>query len=489
MATLIKNGTLVTADKTFQADILILDEKILRVAPGLEADSALTIDASGKLILPGGVDPHVHLDLPMFDTVSSDDHYTGHKAAAFGGTTTVMDFVPLVDSPSPSGRSRSTPKGQARGEGDFVYSIDLWLKKAEKAAIDYSFHMNLTQFNDNIAKQIPSLREMGIQTLKVFTAYNGRLRLDDGSIFKALQIARDNGMLVMAHCENGDVIETLVAEALTAGHTTTEWHALTRPAWGAVEATLRMAAMAQQADTPVYIVHMNAGGEVDMLKYARERGVKAMGETCPQYLFFTIDNLRQPDGAKWICSPPMRTKEDNARLWQGLTEGILQTVGTDHCPFFFDGMKPILYEGEEVAIPGKELGKYDFTKIPNGLPGIQDRMPVLWTTGVRAGKITANQFVAYMSTNPAKIFGLYPRKGALLEGSDADVVIWDPEKKVNYGVAMSHQRTDYNLYEGWELTGYPEKVFLRGNLIVDGDEWKGKRGDGMFLKREEGIIL
>ena len=482
MTTLIKNGTLVTAEKTFQADILIQDEKIHRVAPTIEADSAVTVDASGKLILPGGVDPHVHLDLPMFNTVSSDDHYTGHKAAAFGGTTTVMDFVPLADSPSPQ-------RGEGRGEGSFSYSIDLWLQKAAKAAIDYSFHMNLTQFNERIAKQIPSLREMGIQTLKVFTAYNGRLRLDDGSIFKAMQIARDNGMLVMAHCENGDVIETLTAQALAAGHTTPEWHALTRPAWGAIESTLRLAGMASAADAAVYIVHMNAGGEVDMLKYARERGVKAMGETCPQYLFFTLDDLRKPDGAKWICSPPMRTKADNARLWEGLTDGILQTVGTDHCPFFFDGTKPILYEGEEIAIPGKELGKDDFTKIPNGLPGIQDRMPVLWTTGVRAGKITANQFVAYMSTNPAKIFGLYPRKGALLEGSDADIVIWDPEKKVKYGVAMSHQRTDYNLYEGWELTGYPEKVFLRGKVIVDGNDWKGKRGDGMFLKRGEGEVL
>ncbi|MBV6403002.1 MAG: D-hydantoinase [Anaerolineales bacterium] len=484
MATLIKNGTLVTAEKTFQADILIQDEKIQRVAPTIEADSALTIDASGKLILPGGVDPHVHLDLPMFGTVSSDDHYTGHKAAAFGGTTTAMDFVPL-DSPLLSGEG----PGVRSGEGDFHYSINLWLEKAQKAAIDYSFHMNLTQFNENIAKQIPSLREMGIQTLKVFTAYNGRLRLDDGSIFKALQIARDNRMLVMAHCENGDVIETLVAQALANGHTTPEWHALTRPAWGAVEATLRMAAMAQQADTPVYIVHMNAGGEVDMLKYARERGVKVMGETCPQYLFFSIDNLRQPDGAKWVCSPPMRTKEDNARLWEGLTEGILQTVGTDHCPFFFDGTEPIIYEGKPVAIPGKELGKDDFTKIPNGLPGIQDRMSVLWTTGVRAGKITANQFVAYMSTNPAKIFGLYPRKGALLEGSDADIVIWDPEKKVKYGVAMSHQRTDYNLYEDWELIGYPEKVFLRGRLIVDRDAWMGKAGNGQFLKRGMGEFI
>jgi dihydropyrimidinase len=470
MAILIKNGTLITASETFQADILIEGETIFQIGANLQHPSADIIDATGKLILPGGVDPHVHLDLPMFGTVSSDDHYTGHKAAAFGGTTTVMDFVVLED------------KG-------FQYSVDIWMKMAEKAAIDYSFHMNLTRFNAVIAKEIPSLREMGITTLKVFTAYNGRLRIDDGSIFRAMQIARNNGMLVMAHCENGDVIETLTEQALAAGHTTPEWHARTRPAWGAVEAVLRLAGMASAADAAVYIVHMNAGGEVDMLQYARERGVKVMGETCPQYLFFTIDDLRRPDGAKWICSPPMRTKEDNARLWEGLSQGILQTIGTDHCPFFFDGTKPIVYEGREIAIPGKELGKDDFTKIPNGLPGIQDRMPVLWTAGVRAGKITANQFVAYMSTNPAKIFGLYPRKGALLEGSDADIVIWDPEKKVKYGVAMSHQRTDYNLYEGWELTGYPEKVFLRGQLIVDGNEWKGRRGMGKFLKRGEGEVL
>jgi len=470
MATLIKNGTLITATETFDADILIEGEKISLIGKELHHPSANIIDAAGKLIMPGGIDPHVHLDLPMFGTVSSDDHYTGHKAAAFGGTTTVMDFVVLEK------------------EG-FQSSVDIWMKMAEKAAIDYSFHMNLTKFNEKIAKEIPSLREMGITTLKVFTAYNGRLRIDDGSIFKAMQIARDNGMLVMAHCENGDVIEPLVEEALAEGHTTPEWHALTRPGWGGVEATLRIAGMAAAANATAYIVHMNMAGEVDMLKYARERGVKVMGETCPQYLFFTIDDLRRPDGAKWICSPPMRSAEDNARLWEGLSEGIMQTVGTDHCPFFFDGTKPILYEGREIAIPGKELGKDDFTKIPNGLPGIEDRMPVLWTTGVRAGKMTANQFVAYNSTNPAKIFGLYPRKGALLAGSDADIVIWDPEKKVKYGIAHAHQRTDYNLYEGWELTGMPEKVFLRGKLIVDGDAWLGKAGDGQFLKREEGEIL
>jgi len=470
MTTLIKNGALITASETFEADLLIEGETISLIGKNLQHPAAELIDASGKFITPGGIDPHTHFDLPMFGTISSDDHYTGHKAAAFGGTTTVMDFVVLED------------KG-------FEYSVDLWMKKAEKAAIDYSFHMNLTKFDEKIAQEIPSLRGMGITTLKVFTAYNGRLRIDDGSIFKALRIAKENGMLVMAHCENGDVIETLVTDALMTDHLTPEWHALTRPAWGAVESTLRVAAMASSADAPVYIVHMNAGGEVDMLRYARERGVKVMGETCPQYLFFTIDHLRRPDGAKWICSPPMRTEKDNTRLWEGLSEGVLQTVGTDHCPFFFDGTRPIVYEGREIAIPGKELGADDFTKIPNGLPGVQDRMPILWTYGVRAGRISANQFVAYMSTNPAKIFGLYPRKGALLPGSDADLVIWDPEKKVKYGAAMSHHRTDYNLYEGWELTGYPEKVFLRGRLIVDGEEWKGKAGGGEFLKRREGEVL
>jgi dihydropyrimidinase len=468
--TLIKNGTLITATDTFEADILIEEEKISLIGKDLQHPNADIIDASGKLIMPGGIDPHVHLDLPMFGTVSSDDHYTGHKAAAFGGTTTVMDFVVLEK------------------EG-FQHSVDLWMKMAEKAAIDYSFHMNLTRFDDEIAREIPSLREMGITTLKVFTAYTGRLRIDDGGIFKAMQIARDNGMLVMAHCENGDVIDTLVEQALAAGHTTPEWHALTRPGWGAVESTLRVAGMASASDASVYIVHMNMGGEVDMLQYARERGVKVMGETCPQYLFFTIDDLRREDGSKWICSPPMRSREDNARLWEGLSQGILQTVGTDHCPFFYDGTRPIVYEGREIAIPGKELGKGNFTKIPNGLPGIEDRMPVLWTTGVRSGRITANQFVAYHCTNPAKIFGLYPRKGALLAGSDADIAIWDPERKVTYGAAQAHQRTDYNLYEGWELTGMPEKVFLRGKMIVDGDQWLGRRGDGRFLERGEGEVL
>jgi len=466
--TLIKNGTLITAADTFKADVLIEGEQIRLIGESLSnPPDAFIVDASGKFLLPGGVDPHCHFDLPMFGTVSSDDHYTGHKAAAFGGTTTVMDFIVQA------------PQG-------LKPSVDLWLQKSAKAAIDYSFHMNLTRFDEAVAAEIPSLVEMGITTLKVFTAYNGRLRLDDGAIFQAMRLARENGMLVMAHCENGDVIEPLIAEALAAGHTAPEWHAHTRPAWGAVESTLRLAAMSAQADAPVYIVHMNAGGEADMLKYARQHGAPVMGETCPQYLFFTIEHLKRPDGAKWICSPPMRGEADNARLWSALADGDIQTVGTDHCPFFFNGTQPILYEGQEVAIPGKELGAGDFTKIPNGLPGVQDRLPILWTTGVNSGKISPNQFVTLTSTNPAKIFGLYPRKGALAPGSDADIVVWDPAKKVTYGVAHSQQRTDYNLYEGWELTGYPEKVFLRGKLIVDGEQWLGKSGDGQFLKRAPG---
>jgi len=467
---LLKNATLITASETIQADLLIEGEKIARIDKKINAPEHEVLDATGKLILPGGVDPHVHLDLPMFGTVSSDDHYTGTKAAAFGGTTTVIDFVSF-DLPT------------------LRQSVEKWHLKAEKAAVDYSAHMNLTRFDGQIAAGIPSLREMGITTMKVFTAYNGRLRLQDADIFKVLRIARDNGMLVMLHAENGDLIETLTAEALAAGNTTPEWHARSRPAWGAVESALRAFALAAVAGSPLYLVHMNVAGEVDMLRYARQHGVKAMGETCPQYMFFTEDDLRRPDGAKWICSPPMRSAADNARLWEGVADGTIQTIGTDHCPFFYDGTRPVLYEGTPVAIPGKELGRDDFTRVPNGLPGVEDRLPVLWTTGVGSGKLTANQFVALTSTNPAKIFGLYPKKGALLPGSDADIVIWDPQKKVKYGHAISHQRTDYNLYEGWELTGMPEKVFLHGRLIVDGEKWKGGRGEGQYLKRGQGRFL
>lgn len=468
MNKLIKGGTLVTAAETFQADLLICGEKIQQVGNDLSADADCeVIDARGRFVLPGGVDAHVHLDLPMAGTVSSDDHYTGMKAAAFGGTTTVIDFI------SQDSDDLSDLASKARE------------KAAPKACIDYGFHMNITHLSSDVERQLELLPDEGITSVKVFTAYNHRLRLQDGEIFRVLRAARQYGLLTMLHAENGDVIDILVQEALAAGRTSPVWHARTRPAWGAEETVARAAALAATADAPLYIVHMNATGEVDQLEYARSMGLKVMGETCPQYLFFTEDDLERPDGAKWVCSPPVRTEDDQERLWEGLEDGVIQTISTDHCPFFFDGTRPILYEGKPVAIPGKELGRDDFTKIPNGLPGVGDRLSIMWTAMVHSGKFSINRFVQLTSTNPAKIFGLYPQKGNLMPGADADLVLWNPDQQVTYGKDVAQHRTDYNLYEGWKLTGFPEIVFSRGEKIVDHGEWYGKRGRGRYLRRKK----
>ena len=471
MKTLIKNGTLITAETTRKADILVEGETIRRIDDHIEDPEAALVDATGLFVLPGGVDPHVHLELPMMGTISADDHYTGGKAAAFGGTTTMIDFV----SQEPVSLAENIARHRAMAD--------------PKASIDYSFHMNITHFDDQVAEELPDLPGMGVTSIKVFTAYNGRLRLDDGNIFKVMRIGGKNNLLTMVHAENGDVIDILVAEALAAGKTKPIQHALTRPAWGEVEASLRAAALAAQADSPLYLVHMNVSGEVDQLAYARKHGVPAMGETCPQYLFFTEEDLKRPDGAKWICSPPMRKAVDQKGLWAGLENETIQVLATDHCPFFFNGRKPIMYEGKEVAIPGKELGEEVFTLIPNGLPGLADRLPVFWTHAVNSGRISPNRFVELTATNPAKIFGLYPKKGTLAVGSDADIAIWDPEKELNYGLQYAHHRTDYNLYEGWKLRGYPVKVFLRGKIIVDGQNWFGKAGEGRFIHRQPGEII
>ena len=471
MKTLIKNGTLITAETTRKADILVEGETIRRIDDHIEDPEAALVDATGLFVLPGGVDPHVHLELPMMGTISADDHYTGGKAAAFGGTTTMIDFV----SQEPVSLAENIARHRAMAD--------------PKASIDYSFHMNITHFDHQVAEELPDLPGMGVTSIKVFTAYNGRLRLDDGNIFKVMRIGGKNNLLTMVHAENGDVIDILVAEALAAGKTKPIQHALTRPAWGEVEASLRAAALAAQADSPLYLVHMNVSGEVDQLAYARKHGVPAMGETCPQYLFFTEEDLKRPDGAKWICSPPMRKAVDQKGLWAGLENETIQVLATDHCPFFFNGRKPIMYEGKEVAIPGKELGEEAFTLIPNGLPGLADRLPVFWTHAVNSGRISPNRFVELTATNPAKIFGLYPKKGTLAVGSDADIAIWDPEKELNYGLQYAHHRTDYNLYEGWKLRGYPVKVFLRGKIIVDGQNWFGKAGEGRFIHRQPGEII
>ena len=472
MKTLIKGGTVITAAETILADILIEDEKIKAIGLDFSEEGITSVlNVLGKLVMPGGVDAHTHFDLPMFDTVSSDDHYTGHKAAAFGGTTTVIDFV---------SQNKETLKE----------SVETWHKKADqKAAIDFSFHMNITHFDEKIAKEIPQLREFGINSVKVFMAYNHRLRLDDGYIFKVMRIAKESGILVLVHAENGDVIEVLVDEALRAGHTEPVWHARTRPTLGEVESVYRAIKLSELARSPVYIVHMNTNGGVDHVRNARQKRLPVMGETCPQYLFFTADDLLRTDGAKWICSPPVRSKEDNSGVWRAVEDGTMQVMATDHCPFFYDGTIPIKYEGERIAIPGKELGKGDFTKIPNGLPGVGDRMLVMWTKGVVEGRISPNQFVKMMCTNPAKIFGLYPQKGTILPGSDADITIWNPDREFTYGVKYSQQRTDYNLYEDWKLKGAIEKVFLRGRLIVDDQAWHGNRGDGRFIRRGEITVL
>ena len=468
---IIRNGTLLTASDTIAADLLVDGERIVAIGQGLPAGDAQEVDATGKLLLPGGIDPHTHFDLPMFGTVSSDDHYTGHKAAAFGGTTTVMDFVP-----------------QDPGQS-LLAALEGWRRKAAKAAIDYSFHSNLSWLGKETLAELPKLAGEGVTSIKLFTAYNKRMRLQDGEIFLAMRACAEHGLLPMLHAENGDVIDIMVGEAVAAGRLAPEWQAFTRPAWGEAEATYRGIALAATAGAPLYVVHMTCLGALEVVCRAREQELPVMGETCPQYLFFTTDDLRKPDGAKWVCSPPVRTAEDNAALWRGLELGWLQVVGTDHCAFFYDGTRPIEYEGKKVAIPGKELGRGDFTKIPNGLPGVEDRMQILWTYGVGQGRITPHQFVALTSTNAAKAFGLYPQKGTLAPGADADIVIWNPTLQRTVSAARWHQRTDYNLYEGWQITGAPEQVYLRGRLIVDGDTWLGASGQGRFIERRSGTIV
>ncbi|MBI5496053.1 MAG: dihydropyrimidinase [Deltaproteobacteria bacterium] len=473
MKTLIRNGTLVTASDTYPADLLIDGEKIALVGTDLPAGDARVIDAKGKFVLPGGIDAHTHLDLPFGGTVASDDFYTGHKAAAFGGTTCHIDFV-------------------IQGKGETLHqAVENWHKKSDrKAAVDYGFHLAITDLNDKVLDEIPSMGREGVTSLKLFMAYKGSLQVDDTTLFKALVKSADAGMLVMVHAENGDAIDVLVKDAVSKGRLTPEWHALTRPDWAEAEATMRAVSLAGVAGAPLYVVHVTCAKAVDQIAYGRARGLKVMGETCTQYFFFSVDDLRRPDGAKWVCSPPVRSHADNEALWAAVKNDTLQTVATDHCPFFFDGTREMMYEGKPVKFAGKELGGGNFSKIPNGVPGIEDRMPILWTHGVGKGRMSMNRLVELCCTNPAKIFGLYPRKGTLAAGADADVVIWDPNLRRKMGVQTSHQRTDYNLYEGWDVTGMPEKVFVRGRLLVDGETWHGEPGSGAWLKRStNGAVL
>jgi dihydropyrimidinase len=466
MRTLIKNGTIVTAAESYPADLLLDDGKIALMGRSLPADGAQVVDAAGKYVLPGGIDVHTHLELPFGGTIASDDFYSGHKAAAFGGTTSHIDFA-------------------IQGKGESLHqAIENWHRKSDaKAVLDWGFHLAISDLTPEVLEEIPAMGREGVTSLKLFLAYKNVLQIDDTTLFKAMMKAAEAGMLIMVHAENGDAIDVLVQDAIARGHCEPEWHALTRPAWAEAEATMRAVALAGMAGAPLYVVHVTNAMAVDQIAYGRARGLPVMGETCVQYFFFSVDDLRRPDGAKWVCSPPFRTAADNEALWEAVRNDSLQVVSTDHCPFLYDGTTPIEYEGEPFQIPGKELGRERFDKIPNGVPGLQDRMLIMWSYGVDKGRISLNRLVELCCTNPAKIFGLYPRKGTLAVGADADVVIWDPAARKTMGARTSHQRTDYNLYEGWPLTCAPEKVFQRGNLLVDGETWNGEPGGGMWLPR------
>jgi dihydropyrimidinase len=457
---------LVTAGDTYTADVLIEGEQVVQIGRDLPAVDAEVVDASGKLLLPGGIDPHTHMELHVAGTVSSDDYFTGHRAAAFGGTTTLIDFA---------------EPGQ---DGGLLAGLAQWHAKArDKAAIDYAFHMTVNDPSPAALDEFPALVREGVVSLKIYLSYKG-YQVDDLGLFRVLSRAAEHGIVTAAHCENGDICDELIARAQAAGLTAPRHHAEVRPPLAEAEATGRATKLAGIAGGWLYVVHVTCRGALDELRWARKQGLPVMGETCVQYLFFTRDDLARPDfeGAKFVCSPPLRGEQDRAALWEALADGTLQVLATDHCPFWFEG-------GRDGRPGGKELGRDDFTKIPGGVPGVENRLMLLWHYGVNAGRISPNRFVALTSTNPARIFGLYPRKGTIAPGSDADIVIWNPDREYTISASTHHMNTDYNLYEGRTVRGVPERVYLRGRLIVDGDEWLGEAGGGRYLARRRPELI
>jgi dihydropyrimidinase len=454
MSLLIKGGTIVTATDLYVGDVYVEGDKIKTIGVALDIPADRVIDATGKYVIPGGIDVHTHLDMPFGGSTSADDFASGTIAAAHGGTTTIVDFAI-----------------QYRGQ-TLHHAWDTWLKKAEgKAAIDYGFHMIVTELNDQVELEMDALVRQGVTSFKLFMAYPGVFMLDDASIFKALLRTGNNGGTICMHAENGGVIDVLVQRALAAGKTAPKYHALTRPVRAEAEATHRAIALAEIAGVPIYIVHLSAAEALEMVTEARDRGLPAFAETCPQYLFLSYDNYEEPgfDGAKYVMSPPLRYKETQDKLWRGLAGNDLQCISTDHCPFCMKEQK--------------ELGVDDFSKIPNGAPGIETRMSLVYDGGVRTGKMSINRFVEVTSTSPARIFGLFPRKGTIAPGSDADIVVFDPNKTQTLSVKTLHMKVDYNPYEGRQVTGASETVISRGKVIVDGDRFTGRTGAGSFLKR------
>jgi dihydropyrimidinase len=485
MGTLLKNGTVITASEIVKADVLIEGEVITLIGLNIDAAGHTIVDCTDKYLMPGGIDVHTHLELPFGGTTSNDDFDTGHRAAAFGGTTAHIDFV-------------IQPKGGSLHDG-----LSTWRKKAQIAQIDYGFHMAITDLRDDVMAEIPTLVDEGITSLKLFMAYKNVFQIDDATLFKTMQVAADHGMIVMVHAENGDVEATLTPALLAAGKTDPKYHAASRPPEIEGEATNRAVIMAGLANCPLYVVHMTTESAVDALRRGRALGYPVMGESCTQYFFLTVDDhLAAPEfeGAKYVCSPPIRSTHDQAVLWQAVKDGTLQVISTDHCNFWFSGgVGPwqewaaahnssdwVAYEEQDPAYrrPGKELGRGNFAKIPNGMPGLEERMMAIWEAGVNTGRISPTRFVELLCTNPAKIFGMYPRKGTIAVGSDADIVVWNPNHEHVLSVENTHMRTDYSVYEGMSVKGKPEQVYLRGTKIVDGDGWHGSNGSGQYISRQ-----
>ncbi|HEX9044109.1 MAG TPA: dihydropyrimidinase [Candidatus Limnocylindrales bacterium] len=456
MRTLITNGTIVTADGSYPADVLVDGETIAAIGrdlagTGVTADR--TIDASGKWVIPGGIDVHTHFELPFGGTFAKDTFFSGTRAAAFGGTTSVVDFA--VQS-----------KGKSLREG-----LDAWFAKAEgNAAIDYGFHMIMSDVTDASLEEMDGLVAEGIPDFKLFTAYPGVFYSDDAAIFRALQRTTRNGGLVMMHAENGPAIDVVAAQYVADGKTDPYYHGVVRYPIFEGEATNRCIRLAEAAGAPIYFVHMSAADALDELREARDRGTMAYAETCPQYLTLSLDDLGNGfEGAKFVCSPPLRTPEHAEELWKGLVKDDLALVSTDHCPFDFHGQK--------------ELGRGDFRKVPNGLPAIEERVDLLHEDGVVAGRISRERWVEIVSTAPAKLFGMYPRKGALAVGSDADIVVYDPSATRTISATTHHMAVDYSCWEGRSIHGRSDVVMSRGSVVVENGEWHGSQGAGRFVKR------
>jgi dihydropyrimidinase len=454
MSTLIQSGRIVTAEQDYTADIYIEKDRITTIGTGLNVTADVVVDARGKYVIPGGVDVHTHMDMPFGGTNSSDDFETGTRAAAFGGTTCIIDFA--IQS-----------KGQKMRE-----ALDVWWNKGEKATVDYSLHMIITDLPEAHLEDMNDMVREGLTSFKLFMAYPNVLMVDDATIFRAMRQTGSNGALVCMHAENGGVIDLLVQKALAEGKTAPIYHALTRPVTAEAEAVNRAIALAQMAGAPVYIVHLTSADALEKVSEARDRGIPAFAETCPQYLLLSIEDLGRPDfeGAKYVFTPPLREKWHQDRLWAGLKRNTLQVVSTDHCPFCFKEQK--------------EMGRDSFAKIPNGGPGVENRLQLLFHHGVNLKRISLNRWVELVSTAPAKMFGLYPRKGTIAVGSDADLVIWDPEAEHTISAKTHHMRVDYSMFEGFKLKGNAERVFSRGALVVDGSKWLGRPGGGAFIKRD-----